>query len=524
MPEGFILFAPAPLSQSVDPEGYLGYLRRLTDENNYAGIGTILSALGTKHLARGGLFSSFEQVSRLAELTGQAASLLLSIAHPAAGRGRNGTELVLFRGNAIPKHSINTVGVKVCPECLAQGTPYRRAVWDLKLFMVCPVHGCWLIWRCPACHRSLSWTNTRVVGCACDRRIDLRRAPRRSCTATVADLSYILAELALNRVPRECGKMPQELADMRLGDLLSVIARVGGLASTGQFRSHYATCGGDRAASIVRAAASVLADWPERFVELIKDRSEAVERRTGKRRAREHLYGAALAGIVYKRRPSAADSFLLKALQEHDLSAFDSSPRRLLTVTCNSRQRRWYSASETCIRLHCDRTTIVKLARSGRLELRVERRRHRRFTWCGANDVRRLENELKRDRAGEFHTIASTAAELKVDHGTVTDMVSEGILPFLGYRVHCPSSPLIPRNAPRELLMRIDKMILEGDPTRLRGAVLARGRRIGVTSVEALKLVLAGKIRPVGWRRDNRAVSQLLFDPNDLTALGRERK
>jgi TniQ len=523
MPEGFILCAPAPLFQSVDPEGYLGYLRRLADENNYAGIGTILSALGTKHLARGGLFSSFEQVSRLADLTDQAASLLLSIAHPAAGRGRNGTEVVLFRGNAIPKLAISTVRVKVCPECLAQGTPYRRAVWDLKLLMVCPVHGSWLIWRCPACHRSLSWTNTRVVECTCDRKVDLRRAPRRSCAAAVADLNYILAELALNRVPRECGKMPQELADMGLDDLLSIIARVGGLASTGRFRSHYAICGADRAADIVRAAASVLADWPKRFVELVKDRFEAVERRAGKKRAREHLYGAALEAIVHEKRPSAADRFLLRALREHDLSAFDSSPRRLLTVTCSSRQRRWYSASETCIRLHCDRATIGKLARSGRLEVRMERRRHRRFTWCDAVDVRRLERELKRDRAGGFHTIVSAAAELKVDHGTVTEMVSEGILPFLGYRVHCPSSPLIPRNAPRALIRRINNTIVEGDPTRVRMAVLARGRRIGVTRVEALKLVLAGKIRPLGWRRGKRVISQLLFDAKDLMASGREQ-
>jgi TniQ len=43
-------------------------------------------------------------------------------------------------------------GQQVCPDCLAaDAVPYFRQVWRLSFVTTCPVHGCLLLDRCPAC-------------------------------------------------------------------------------------------------------------------------------------------------------------------------------------------------------------------------------------------------------------------------------------------------------------------------------------------------------------------------------------
>lgn len=69
---------------------------------------------------------------------------------------------------------------RFCPICLATGTPYRRAIWDLAALTVCPVHSVRLVEKCQACGRLQDWGWNRVDLCS-----------QRSCAA---DLRLIHAE------------------------------------------------------------------------------------------------------------------------------------------------------------------------------------------------------------------------------------------------------------------------------------------------------------------------------------------
>jgi len=61
--------------------------------------------------------------------------------------------------------------LRVCPLCLRE-SPYYRAMWDLKLITVCPIHKCMLVSSCPDCHQKISIRRNQVVKCICG--FDLR--------------------------------------------------------------------------------------------------------------------------------------------------------------------------------------------------------------------------------------------------------------------------------------------------------------------------------------------------------------
>lgn len=68
---------------------------------------------------------------------------------------------------------------RYCPMCLAEGTPYHRAAWDLLALTACPHHALLLQNRCPDCGRLVIWSGTRIECCSVSRCAgDLRSPPQ----------------------------------------------------------------------------------------------------------------------------------------------------------------------------------------------------------------------------------------------------------------------------------------------------------------------------------------------------------
>ena len=84
---------------------------------------------------------------------------------------------------------------KVCPRCLAE-FGYANAIWDLSLFLWCPVHECALIDRCPACDRELSWFRPGIATCTCGG--DLKSCIDRSALPWSAMALAVVLSRAMN--------------------------------------------------------------------------------------------------------------------------------------------------------------------------------------------------------------------------------------------------------------------------------------------------------------------------------------
>jgi hypothetical protein len=74
-----------------------------------------------------------------------------------------------FFGHAIDVDHFDRTPMRVCPKCIRE-EGYLKAIWELTLCRVCPVHGCLLLETCPNCERALepNWPEPGV--CAACRR------------------------------------------------------------------------------------------------------------------------------------------------------------------------------------------------------------------------------------------------------------------------------------------------------------------------------------------------------------------
>jgi hypothetical protein len=56
---------------------------------------------------------------------------------------------------------------KICPLCMRE-RPFLRAVWDLRYWVVCPIHGCEMITDCQACGKPIRWNRNQFDRCCHD--------------------------------------------------------------------------------------------------------------------------------------------------------------------------------------------------------------------------------------------------------------------------------------------------------------------------------------------------------------------
>lgn len=110
------------------------------------------------------------------------------LAYGISGQGGNLT----FNGHQIGRGTVYTLKPKVCPACL-QERLVVPAVWDFSHWLVCPIHSVWLVNRCQACDKSISWCRPGVDLCRCGG--SLSRADHHRADSNQVALAELLAGL-----------------------------------------------------------------------------------------------------------------------------------------------------------------------------------------------------------------------------------------------------------------------------------------------------------------------------------------
>ena len=153
-------------------ESFLGYLLRVTELNHYRNIKWLFGLAGLptngNHIVASILFSGLD-LTNLSTLTKCTIEVLKEKTHTPLEQGNYN-----FFGHPVNKISIHSLYPKICPSCIAE-TGYCRSVWDFALTTCCHLHNCFLINRCPACKKRLSWFRKEINKCNCG--YDFRKYP-----------------------------------------------------------------------------------------------------------------------------------------------------------------------------------------------------------------------------------------------------------------------------------------------------------------------------------------------------------
>ena len=148
-------------------ESLVGFLIRLVEENLHRDPGLILDHAGVEAGHVEGVGKADIDFDALASSTGLAAADLRRLSYvPVAGARKP-----MFFGQALDLDLISCHRRRACPACLRDAA-YHRAIWDIPLVKVCPIHGAMLIDRCLACGRRLLWRAplTKCFQCGGDIR------------------------------------------------------------------------------------------------------------------------------------------------------------------------------------------------------------------------------------------------------------------------------------------------------------------------------------------------------------------
>lgn len=167
-------------------------------------------------------------------------------------------------------------GVRCCPDCLAEHR-YWRFEWEHVLYVVCHRHRRRMHDRCPSCMSKLKWERSELMRCSCGAAIcDWRPAP------VARDEEVELCHHVAAALANEHGGMTGEirgdfyplLASLSLRDLEVLIVTFG---AYGERMGNIERCGPckvaeiDDAHKLVRVAAHMLVNWPQRFNGVLRE-------------------------------------------------------------------------------------------------------------------------------------------------------------------------------------------------------------------------------------------------------------
>ncbi len=101
---------------------------------------------------------------------------------------RHVARLVKLRRSA-PRAWIDS-GVRCCPLCLSE-QEYWREEWEVRQYLACTRHNCWLIDRCSVCNEKISWERATLQRCDCGAKFT--EASVTSAPEKFVDLAMLVA-------------------------------------------------------------------------------------------------------------------------------------------------------------------------------------------------------------------------------------------------------------------------------------------------------------------------------------------
>jgi hypothetical protein len=223
-------------SEFAQDESILGYRLRLAEANGYPRLRWVAAPLRTNPEAAG------------AERPGEGGGMMFV------------SGLV-----SVTLHNVDLRHAKICPSCLGDRLLLPFA-WDLTLWVVCPLHGCRLIWLCTRCGRNIDWRREHLDRCCADHPFAVFNtdpAPPAS-----VDLVRCLARRLDVVAPEESPLLRRITLGLGVRDLCRLIWLLGRLDQP-CIKSGTAKVTPREASEVFDKAAALLAGWPDSFHDAI---------------------------------------------------------------------------------------------------------------------------------------------------------------------------------------------------------------------------------------------------------------
>lgn len=265
---------PLPLWCVPHPdESFLGHLLRLAHRLRYPTAAPILTKAGVSNIIGSHPFD-LSAVQRIAATVPEQRAGIEALAYVSRD------QRCQFWGHPLHRDLITISWRRVCPLCLQEDgpAPYHRAIWDLTLLTVCPIHGCGLIDTCQSCGKQIGWRTSAPFRCQCGSDLRTQTPPAASsvglAVAQKMALMFKTAPDSLEGLAAEIG-----LSEfLRLALLIGRTERGGKLHKTPSFAKRH----GDQLAETLSTGWKVCDGWPTSFHSWLDRLREKAGERSGR--------------------------------------------------------------------------------------------------------------------------------------------------------------------------------------------------------------------------------------------------
>lgn len=169
------------------------------------------------------------------------------------------TSLIRLRRSAPRAWLIKSA--RCCPLCLREQSLWA-AEWELRPYLACTKHRCWLIDRCGACHRPIVWTRKALLRCDCGERF------ADACTLPAPMKFTELASLIARKLPGSRGESTA-FDELSLDDMIDLVVCFGYQANSGKGESRskaWLMREMSNAITVLEPSADALSAWPSGFL------------------------------------------------------------------------------------------------------------------------------------------------------------------------------------------------------------------------------------------------------------------
>ena len=509
-PNSLLPCAPEPATG----EGLLGYRLRLSEINQYPTSSWIYDGPVASTVLRG-----YEALGR---------SEFLDVLAALTAIDRSKLAQALLFPKKLYIRSVNLSLARVCPACLEE-TAFLRKLWDLSLYVVCPIHGAYLLDSCPVCKADITWSRSHVTTCHCG--FDFRATKTLIAEAGEINLTKYLVHAANDAGTTDYFRQPGldlddsfPNLDLPLDELCTLIMFLGGLSLHGIRRKTFMQprmIEMPYARSLVHHTATLFQDWPgslQRALELVASSHKGAEY-AGLRSRFGYMYV-----YLYNNMPSHHFEFLRKIFEEFVRDNFvghlssGNFPRLSKAIRLQSK---YVNIAEAAKRLGVSRVEVrelldkqvlagtLKRDKSGRYKAFIERSVLDGFVpasrdFIHLEEARRMLG-LEKYRARELVKSKYLKAILGSSKATGGWRISKSSIEQLLAKLRGGDLPILKKRMPRTkktLRNLLSCYVTAHDqfPFLIRAA-------------------LDGKISPIGQRKDIPGLSGLVFQLADVLQL-----
>lgn len=222
----------------VHGESIYGFERRFAACTRYQSLGAFRKATGLMEVVPG---STPRKFASMAELAGLAPEALASMRWTGRDGVRRGCS-ALIMGHLINASYLRTQTLRFCPDCLSEDGPPEQRIhhqaWQILQVCACPKHGTMLVEACDDCGRPIEQAlKTKAWACACGKEMtDMAAASAPEGAVRMSELftKRLLANPGQELKACDAGTVPEEFTALSLDALLTVISKIGMIASDDQ--------------------------------------------------------------------------------------------------------------------------------------------------------------------------------------------------------------------------------------------------------------------------------------------------